>query len=368
MLEASLHFSDADLAANRDGRLSPRQAGSLRWSGVWRLIVGPPATIAAVLGALLVDSAFFDVFALLVAGFGLYLTWRGFAYLVDAMETTVAYLTGTLGHTVVRGKYTAYYATIGPISHKITAAAYNRLPIGRSFHLYYAPGCRSLLSMEPASAAEPKPAHMFGPDSAHVWDRLRWSWVVMTVGVLGALIGAHAIASAHPAHPVAVSGTVTDYVETHGKTTTRTLYLDVDGSFSPESESSYAPPVASFGTLIGKKVVLYVNAGTSNVLAIDDGEQLHATDWYMHPEHQTAFETVNGGVTAALSVIALAIGMALLISGRRHAAGQAADPDAAPALYIPPSPRPLQSMWSAVFFIGIVMGTIVLLVGLANHR
>jgi len=362
-LEGFLGFTDGDLAANRAGGLSPSQYRQLQWSGVWRLIVGAPVLVAAVVVALLVNFALFALIALLVAGVGLYVTWRGFAFLVDSSEGTVAYVTGPLRRRVVHSRYgVTYWANIGPVTSPVTAIAYNSLPEGLNCHLYYAPGCRTLLSVEPASAEEPKPAHAFGPDSAHVWDRLRWSWVLMTIGVLGALVGAHMVAVAHPAHATSVSGTVATYVERHGKSTSRTLYLAGDSrSYTPQSEDSYSPPMPPFGTFIGRQLVLYVNEGTNNVIAFHDGRQLHATDWYLYPEHQTEFEAANGEITGAVSVLSFLVGVALLALDRRRTARLAPpDPGAPSPLYAPPSVRPFQTNWKAILLsaAGVVIAAV----------
>ena len=337
-LEGFLGFNDDDLAANRDGRLSPRQTRRLAGSGAGRLIVGPPFAVGGAAMSLLFDSAIGAVLCLIASGMGLYIAWRGFGFLVDSMDGAVAFVTGPLSGRKVRTRNrTSYWAHIGPVSKRIGRAAFDALPNGVACHLYYAPGCRSLLSVEPATVDEPRPMHPFGPDSAHAWDRLRWSWVLMTIGLLGLVVGGHQVASAHPAQPVSVSGVVSDYRETHGRSTTRTLYLEGRGdTYTPKAEDTYTPPAPSFGVLVGHEVVLYINSGTHDVLAIDDGGQLYAGDWYLHPEHQTMFETVNGAITTVLSGASLLIGVALLVRDRRQRESS--------AVYGPPTVRPVEQM------------------------
>ena len=369
-LEGFLGFDDADLAANRTGYLGPGQRPRLLWSGVWRLAVGPTILIVSVIVALLSRSALLSLGALLVAAFALYLAWHGFAFVVDVMDGTVAFVTGILGCTSVRGRNgTSYFAHIGPVTKRISARAYNSLPRA-TFHLYYAPGCRSLLSLEPATEDQPKPPHPFGPDSAHVWDRLRLSWIAMTIGVLGVVIGAHMIAVAHAAHPFAVDGTVTNYYEHHGKGgTTRSLSLSGDpNTYAPKSEDSYEPPLPSFYGLVGDEVTLYVNQGTSDVLAIrDNRETLHAGDWYLHPEHETVNEAANGAGTAAVSLLAIAIGVAVIAGWRRSPGAAEPSDESAPdpryasapmysrsPLFAPPSVRPWQRSWMAALALLLV--------------
>jgi len=363
-LERWLHFKDEDVAANRDGRLSSRQRRRLLWSAAWRLVLGPViAAGSAAIAATVLDIAIAEILALIALGLGLMLAWTGFAYLVDAVAGMVAFVTSSLQTYVVRGKSTTYYVGIGPVQKAIGRKTYGAMGAfaGASCHLYYAPGCRSLLSLEPASATEPLPAHPFGPDSAHAWDRLRWSWIALTVGVFAALIGAHLIAAAHPAHPVAVAGVMSNYVETHGKSTSRTIYMDNGNSYTPQAEDSYTP-IPDFSALIGRRVVLYIDQGTTDVLAINDGDTTYAGDWYLHPDHRTAYEVTNGVVTSLIGGFILAGGVWLLLRDRRRAeqyAGRA-------AAYTPPTVYPVRAQWPALVAVAGDLGlfVIALVVGL----
>jgi hypothetical protein len=385
-LQHFLKFDDADLSANRDGVLGPGQRPRLVWSGIWRVVLGTALLFGSLAVAVgLLDTSIVAVFGLLVAGGGLALTWIGFAFLVDAIDGRVAYVTAPLRSRVVRGKTTTYYADCGPVSKLINSRAYEGLPRGLTCHLYYAPGSRSLLSIEPAADGEPKPAHPFGPDSAHVWDRLRVSWVAVTVGVLGILIAAHGFQVAHPAHPVPVEGTVASYDETHGRSTHRYLYLQGDpDSYTPYAEDSYSPPMPAFATLTGRNVVLYVDQGTRDVLAINDGEQLHAADWYLNPDHEKTFDTVLAATAGVISLLAVAGGVAGIVLGPRIAAAtrrtpplsQSAPTDALyastpeysmPALYAPPSVRPWHASWVIVPVLTLAGAAFGLLISLTTH-
>lgn len=385
-LQNLLRFSPEDLAANRDGRLGPGQVPRLAWSGIWRLVAGPVILIASLAFAVaLLDVPLASIALLFFAGVGLVLTWTGFAFLVDAVDGQVAFVTAPLKPRVVRGKTTTYYANCGPVSKMINSHAYEGLPRGLTCHLYYGPGSRSLLSIEPASETEPKPAHPFGPDSAHVWDRLRVSWVAITVGLLGILVGAHGIAVAHPAHPVPVEGKVASYDETHGKSTHRYLYLEGDGdSYTPYSEDEYSPPAPPFATLTGRNVVLYVDEGSRDVLAINDGEQLHAYDWYLHPDHEKTYQTVLAVIAGVISLLAIAGGAVAILVGPRIAAAaqppaapaQGAPPDARysgtpryamPSLYAPPSVRPWHANWAAVLVVLVVSVAVAVLIAVSTR-
>jgi hypothetical protein len=358
-LEGWLRFNDEDVALNRDGRLSPRQRRRLIWSAAWRLVVGPAAAVvAAVIAAVNVDTVLAVLLALSVVIVGLYLSWIGFAFMVDATSDAVAFVTARLGTHVVRGRSTTYFADVGPIHKPISRKAFSGLEpaVGATYHLYYAPGCRSLLSMEPASATEPRPAHAFGPDSAHAWDRLRWSWILLTVGVFGALLGAHQIAAAHPAIPIKVAGLVQDYVEYtttgRGAHTERSFYLAGDGNvYTPDAESAYTPEPPEYHTFIGRQLILYVDQGTTDVIALSDGDTLYAADWYLHPEHETTHLLINGVLSTAVGVALLVLGFVLLLRDRRLAE----EMPGRPVVYVPPSVHPVSALWPALgLFAGVV--------------
>jgi hypothetical protein len=190
--------------------------------------------------------------------------------------------------------------------------------------------------------------------------------VLITIGALGLLIGAHAVAIAHPAHPIRVGGTISNYVETHGKSTTRSLYLDNDpDSYTPEREDSYSPPPPPFGSLIGSEVVLYIDQGTRNVIALVTGDQLYAGDWYLHPEHETASDAANGAVTGGASVIAIVVGIGLIAFGRRRSASAETPDWSAPPLYWPPTVRPINGLLFVTLLIAAVVSTVFLVFAFA---
>jgi hypothetical protein len=368
-LEGFLRFNDEDIALNRDGRLSPRQRRDLLWSAGWRLVVGPAvAVVAGLVAAVDLDTAFAILIALIALCIGLQLAWSGFAFMVDATAGAVAFVTAQLNTSMVRGRSTSYFVKVGPVTKGIRGRAYAEIHPGGTYHLFYAPGCRSLLSLEPASATEPLPAHPFGPDSAHDWDRLRWSWMLLTVGVFGALLGAHEISAAHPAHPVRVAGVVQNYDEETtsgrgGSHTERSLYLAGDDNvYTPREESYYTPPAPDFYNLIGKNVVLYVNDGTTDVLALSDGDTVYAGDWYLHPEHETAFMQLNGALITATGAGFLLFGLALFIRERR----EAEETPGRSTVYVPPTVHPLPALWTGVLVLIFILAFIGL--GIASYK
>jgi hypothetical protein len=198
----------------------------------------------------------------------------------------------------------------------------------------------------------------------------------VTVGMLGILIAAHGILVAHPAHSVPVEGTVASYDETHGKSTHRYLYMQGDaGSYTPFAEDAYNPPMPAFATLTGKGVVLYVNEGTRDVLAINDGEQLHASDWYVNPDHEKTFESVLAAIAGVISLLAIAGGVAGIarrtptpIEPAPSNALPASSPAfSMPALYAPPSVRPWYSNWVIVLGLTLAGAAAGLLIALTIH-
>ena len=200
----------------------------------------------------------------------------------------------------------------------------------------------------------------------------------MAVGAVGLLVGVHTMAIAHPAHTYKVGGTVVDYSESHGKSgTTRRLYLTGDSdSYSPQREDTYSPPLAPFSTLIGREVVLHVNDGTRDVLALNDGEALHAADWYLHPDHETRWELGSGIVIGTVSLSLCLFGLVGIVVSRRTPPSTPA-PDAAlarapmysgSALFTPPSVRPWRANWPAAFVFLVVAATLGLAILLATHR
>jgi hypothetical protein len=360
VLEGLLGFSPADLAANRDGRLSGGQAGRLWWSGLWRVLLGAALTVFGAFAAVLSDWFVLAGIGLVSLGVGLYLTWAGFAFMADAATIDVAWLAGRLDRRIVRGKNSVtYYAVIGPVEKSISRVHYDMLPVGAQCNLYYAPGCRSLLSIEPADAGQPRPGHPFGADSAHAWDRLRMRWVILTVAAFGLFAGGHIMVDAHPARPFVVSGTVASYYETvHKGNVTRHLLMAGDSTdYTPDSPDSYTPAVPSFDALVNQQVALYVNQGTVDVIALRAaGDTLYAGDYYLHPQNQL-YWTVAGGL--ALALVSL---VAFLIAGRRLLRGwrMARTPVSAEGLarLTPPSVRGLSTGVPAavVLVVAVVAG------------
>lgn len=356
-LEGWLRFNDEDITFNRDSRLSPRQRRGLLWSAAWRLALGLTVAVFAALSALTLGTGIEILVTLVAICFGLYAAWRGFAFLVDATSGAVAFVTAPLNTRMSRGRSVSYFVNVGPIQKVIRARAFASIRPGGTYHLYYAPGCRSLLSLEPASVTEPIPAHPFGPDSAHAWDRLRWSWILLTIGAFGAILGVHQVVTAHPAVPVTIAGVVQDYEEEHtsgrGAHTIRTIFLAGDGTnYTPDQESAYTPEAPDYYSLIGKSVILYVNQGTTDVIALSDGDTTYEGDWYMHPEHETTFLIVNGALTIGIAVFFLVLGTVLMLRDRRLAE----EMPGRSAVYMPPTVHPVNQMWVGV---GVVTGILV---------
>ena len=300
----------ADVAANREARFSGRQMLGLWYSGLWHIVVGLPTTG---IGIAIVWTPDFlaKLIGLGLVGAGLYLSWRGFSFLGDAITRNVTYVTGRL-HTSTRTakSSTYYYMSVGPVTRRISRKTYEHVPGGLNCHAYYASGSLHLLSLEPATEAEPHPSLRFGGDAAHAWDRLRWRLVVAAVAALGVVAGVHTVTVAHPAQTFLQSGSISDYQERTGKGSYRHLYLEgVPGYYSLDHLNSYSPQIPDLSTHIGDKVDLYIHDGTDEVLALRLRETLYATDYYLHPEHQLA-DMINAGATiTVLSGITLVVAL-----------------------------------------------------------
>src|SRR5260370_18160780 len=91
--EDRLPFSrPADVAANREARISSRQQIELWYSGLWRMVGGLPA---AGVGVVVASEPEFLSMAIGIAfvATGFYLSWRGFTFLCDSLTRNVPYLT-----------------------------------------------------------------------------------------------------------------------------------------------------------------------------------------------------------------------------------------------------------------------------------
>jgi len=301
----------ADVAANREARISVRQNLDLWYSGLWRLLAGLPA---AGIGAVVALEPEFVImaFGIALVATGLYLSWRGFSFIGDSITRNVAYVTGPIiPETFTSRGYTYYYVVVGPVKTRISRRTYRTLPAGLNCHAYYGSGSRHLLSLEPATAEEPHPSLRFGADAAHTWDRLRWRMIVVAAAAFGLAAGVHAIVIAHPAQPILVSGRIRSYEETTGKGAYRHLYLDTTSQeFFLDTRSSYSPTIPNLGSYLGSQVDVYFNAGTSgDVLALRLRETLYANDFYQHPEHQKDNMISSGATIALLSLIVLAVAL-----------------------------------------------------------
>jgi hypothetical protein len=187
---------------------------------------------------------------------------------------------------------------------------YQALPFGQAFHAYYTSGSLHLLSIEPASAAEPHPALRFGGDAAHAWDRLRWPWLVAAVAALGLVAGVRDAVTAHSAHTHLVTGSLTEYAEIRGRSVSR--YLKVQGSSNQFFVNSIngLPQLYSY---VGDHIDLYINSDSeSDVLAVRWRSRLYTNDLYLHPEGQL-WEMIISGIAVTVVSGAIFTGAAWVI-------------------------------------------------------
>jgi hypothetical protein len=255
--------------------------------------------------------------------YGTYLSWRAFTFAGDAIARRVTYITAVVSSQVKTSSKGAktYFMVVGPVKTQVyRRTTFDELPVGVSCHLYYAAGSLHLLSLEPATAAEPHPSLRFGGDPEHAWDRLRWSWFVAAMAVFGMAVGAHAMITAHPAHWETISGRIIEYHETHGKGASR--YFSIDSSSQEYDLSSLreaSPPAPALDNYIGDPVDLYVNSEDSaDVLALRLRETLYTADLYLHPEHQLEGMIWAGALIAVVSAAVLAIITRMTLYRRRQ--------------------------------------------------
>jgi hypothetical protein len=278
--------------------LSGRQTIGLWYSGLWRLLVGLPIAVggAALAWQVPLPSRAFANFVFMgvgvgLGGYGTYLSWRAFSLVGDAITRKVSYVTAGIDSQVKTSSKGAktYYMVVGPVRTQIyRRSTFEALPVGVNCHVYYTPGSKHLLSLEPATADEPHPSLHFGGDPLHAWDRLRWTWFVPAMAVFGLAVGAHAMVTAHPAHWETISGRLVEYHETHGKGASRYFSIDTSSQeynlSSLDGASLSAPALDSY---IGDPVDLYVNSEDSaDVLALRLRETLYTADLYLHPDHE----------------------------------------------------------------------------------
>ena len=300
------------------------------WSGLWRLIVGLPTaslgagvTWGAPLPSIAPANFLFMAIGIGLLGCGAYLSWRGFSFVGDAITRRVTYVTGQLKGDIRTGSKGAksYFMLVGPVRSRVwRRQTFDALPVGRVCNAYYTSGSGQLLSVEPATAGEPHPSLRFGGDSAHAWDRLRWSWLLIAVSAYGVVAGTYDTITAHPAHWGVVSGRTAEYHEVDVKSTTR--YFHIDGSsqeYNLNSLDRASPPVPPLYNYVGDEVELYVNSDNqSNVLAMRLRGILFAADLYLHPEQQFWGMIWSGAPIALVSAVLLVVVIWGLAYERKH--------------------------------------------------
>jgi hypothetical protein len=339
---------EADVAANREGRITGTQLFDLWYSGLWRLLVGLPIAGVAValswgppMPSIPAANFIFMAFGIGALGYGTYVSWKGFSFIGDALTRKVTYVTGPVGRqekTGYRGaKY--YYMVVGPVKTLLyRRRTYEAVPVGVLCHAYYVPGSGHLLSLEPATAEEPHPSVRFGSDPTHAWDRLRWTWLLVAVAAYGLAAGVYATVTAHPAKTETVSGSISAYKVVHGRNTSRYLYLrGSPEQYSLNGVESASPPVPDLYRFVNLKADLYVNADDGvDILAlrihrdcvcsgIPNTRPLYAGDLYLHPEHQYWGMIWSGAPIAVLSGLLFAFFCWAIVHMRRHPASEMSD-------------------------------------------
>ena len=156
-LATALTFVPEDLEANRQGRVSRRQARRLWLSDFARLVIGPVLILIGLAGSLAGRARAIPAragggaaVALLL---GVFLGWSGLKLLLDLLHQQVAAAEGELRAIEEgAGRNSAYYFVIGDQRWEVFEDAYDAIDEGNR-RLYYLPMTRRVLSVEPVSFA-----------------------------------------------------------------------------------------------------------------------------------------------------------------------------------------------------------------------
>ncbi len=158
---------------------------------------------------------------------------------------------------------------------------------------------------------------------------LRFKWTYLIVGVILAVIGIGVYASAHPAAPVEVSGTITDYEEfTRNNVYDRNeLSIAGDSNTYTLDKTSFHPTLPD-SLLKDGKVDIWIDSGSTTVIAIqlcdenDANPIKYTTDHYDNPSSERSDGQTGGLTLAVIGAISVAIfGLWFFLGNRRRPAG-----------------------------------------------
>jgi hypothetical protein len=165
--------------------------------------------------------------------------------------------------------------------------------------------------------------------------RFKWTWLVIGVGVLG--FSAIAFLGAHPAAPVEISGTISDYEEftRNNVYDHNELSLSGDSSTYTLDKTSFHPALPD-SLLKDGKVDIWVDSGSTTVIAIqlydenDANPIKYTTDHYDNPASERSDTQTAGVVGGVIGAILIAVFALMFFLGRRGRPAAMAMPGGVP--------------------------------------
>ena len=315
-----IDFSDADLEANRAGRLTSGQAGAI-WVRAAALGAGGLVALGVSLAL-----AFTDDFG--ARGFGAPLVFLVAAAALlyaaalgaDAASGGVASSEGVLNTRAQQTRSgTIYSAVVGEASVKISKGHAAALPTGERCRAYFVPATDRMVSVERSTVPATEPARPYlGPHAvAPMRFRVRVLFVAFALFTL--LLAALSAATAHPARPVSHQGVVDHVYEYSSKGGKHwELYVEGDGTtYHLHSPASYDPPLGAIDSLGNQRIEFSVN-GRSDVIELTtiSDDVAHTTDLYRDP----SLELTEGRIEAACLTVAGLLILAISLVARRRPA------------------------------------------------
>lgn len=313
-----LHFSPAELEANRDGRMSARQRLRFGVRALWRIGLAAPIAFVAFALAATVDGLFEVALTVLATMFALYFAWRSVSFASDAVRGQVSVVEGSLEKkTEHEYRSTQFYLIVGELKARIwTGRAFGELPEGMGCRVFYAPSASALLSLETLVGSTPlSPSRPFGPPTARNMARgLEISLLLAAGGLMAIGIGAHIYSEARPATFFVVSGPISGF-RAHTFRSSTGYYVSLAGYGEYRLRNApleFSPALPDLTRLIGAPASLYMNDRDKNVVAISL-DHIYQTDLFGNPEIQ-ARDLKGAGVVALFAGGLFVLPLLLLVA------------------------------------------------------
>lgn len=140
--------------------------------------------------------------------------------------------------------------------------------------------------------------------------------VLYILGVIGLIVAGYFVATAHPAKPVEVDGTLQHFrvYTTNGSYDHSEIVLNEQPNTSYTFNKNDFTPAVPDSAYKDGKINLWVDQGTTHVLAFklydasDENPTLYANGYYTNPQKQATDEYATGGGAAVVSLLLLGLG------------------------------------------------------------